>query len=159
MNKIGAFISKYYKHPVAIGLYILILILIIYNWGKIKGSFKARKPPKDTDWGKDLTEAESQKVRGLSQRLFRDMDSWAVSSGFKDRDCDAYQELVNIPEKLLVAVYNDFNDLYYEKGDGTLYDWINDESFSLTAGCSNQLKETVLRKMEQYNLMSSEDSK
>jgi hypothetical protein len=152
MEKVTAFISKYWKHPVAIGIYILIAIYIIYKIGKSKGTSAPSKLPNETSWGQDLTQTEATNIRRLVERLHRDMTDYWVSSGFKDRDVEAYMQWLQLNDKEFVAVSNDFNDLYYDEGDGNLYQWLFDESFTLTAGASGDLRETLLQRMEKHNL-------
>lgn len=150
--KIGDFISKYWKHPIALFLYAIIIILIVYNWGKVKGSFKGKKPPKDTDSGKGLTDQESEQVSLLVGRLYRDMDSYMVSSGFKDRDVDAYKQLLGLDDRMFISVYNYFGELYFKEGNGTLREWIDGESFTFTTGASGDLREAILEKMDKLSL-------
>ncbi len=152
MDKVILFITKYWKHPVALIIYASIAIYIIWKIGKKSGTFKANKPPSDSNWGKDLTETESNNIRRISQRLFRDMDSYMVSVGLKERDVEAYKQLLALSNTEFVGVYNDFGDLYYDKDKGTLKQWVFDESFSYTWGASGDLRETILEKMETLNL-------
>lgn len=154
MDKFIKFVKENWKSPVAIGLYILIAVLIIYNWGRIKGSTvnKPNKLPKETDWGKDLTEKESEDISKLAQRLWRDMDSYLVSASLKPRDVEAYVTLLSQPDRDTVGTYNYFNDLYYSQEDGTLKDWIYDESFTYTHGASGDLKTAILQKFDRLNL-------
>ena len=152
MNKITSFISAYWKHPVALFIYAAIAIYIIYRVGQSKGTFKGNKLPKETDWGAALTEVQSENIRRISQRLFRDMDSYYVSVGLKDRDVEVYKQLLALDGNEFKGVYNDFGDLYFNKNKGTLYKWIYDESFTYTLGASGDLRETILEKMEKLNL-------
>lgn len=151
MNKITSFISKYWNHPIALTIYSIILIYIIYRIGKNKGAVKPNTLPNDTDWGGGLTPSEGTNVRAISERLYRDMDNAWVWVG-ASRDCEAYQQFLGLSDTLFTAVYNDFNDLYYSKGDGTLKEWISDESFSGTRGCSGDIKDAILKRMDKLNL-------
>ncbi len=154
MDKFIEFVKEYWKSPAAIIIYIILGILIIYNWGRIKGAIinKPTKLPSDKGWGGDLTAAESENIRRLSQRLYRDMDSYMVSAGLKARDIEAYKQLLGMSDTEFVGVYNDFNDLYLKEEKGTLTQWIYDESFTFTLGASGDLRDTILEKMEKLNL-------
>lgn len=152
MEKFTSFISKYWKHPIAIAIYVAIAIYIIYKIGKGQGTTKPSILPQDTNWGAELTEVEGNNVRRLTERLHRDMDSWQISSGFKDRDVEAYKQWLSLSDKEFVALSNDFNDLYYTESDGNLYQWLFDESFTFTAGASGDLREAILERMEKHNL-------
>ena len=152
MKEIGSFITKYWKHPVAIGLYIAVAVWLIYKYGMKQGSPEAAPLPNETDWGAALTTQQAIDVRKLTERLHTDMDSYMISAGFATRDLEAYKQLLNIPEKEFVAVANDFNDLYYTEKEGNLYQWIDEESFTYTWGASGDIRATILNKMEEYNL-------
>lgn len=152
VNKITSFVTKYWKHPIAIALYIAIAIYLIYKYGKGKGDSKPSPLPGDTNWGSGLTETESSNIRRITERLQRDMSSFQVSIGIKERDVEIYKQFLSLSDKEFVGVSNDFNDLYYTDDNGNLYQWIYDESFSYTLGASNDLRETILEKMEKHNL-------
>ena len=146
------FISKYWKHPIALVFYAIILILIVYYIGKGKGTIKPNELPDDTSWGGSLTPEQSTNVRALSRRLYKDMDSYMVSVGWTQRDKEAYFQLLGLSDTLFVAVYNDFNDLYFDKGKGTLTQWIDDENFVLTHGASGDVKDAIMLRMQKLNL-------
>lgn len=152
MNQITAFITKYWKHPIALIIYAIIIIYIIYKWGKSEGDVKPSELPNETDWGKDLTTSQSDEIRRIADRLYRDMDSYLVSVSMQKRDIQAYKDFLTLPEREFVGVSNDFNDRYYTEDDGKLYQWIMDESFTYTFGASGDIREAILEKMEKYNL-------
>lgn len=79
--------------------------------------------------GVDLTEQEALEVRQLAMRLHTDMDGIAYPGS---RDKEAYQQLLGMSDRLFVAVYNDFGELYYKEGNGSLRQWIDDENFGYT---------------------------
>lgn len=143
------FILKYYKHPIAIVLYVAIGIVIIYFIGKYAGSFinKPNELPKDKDWGTALTTEESQKVRRIVSELFDDMDSYLVSIGARARNEQVYLDLINCNDKLFTAVYNDFNDLHLKDEKGTLKTWINDEY-----GIDGTSKNLLMNRFNNLNL-------
>ena len=152
MKEVTSFITKYWKHPIALVIYGLIIIYIIYRLGKSSGTVKPNTVPSDKNWGKDLTNIESTNIRRIVQRLYRDMDNNWVSMGIADRDTEVYKQLMNLSNTEFTGVYNDFNDLYFDKGEGTLADWIYDESFTFTWGASGDLRETLIERFEKLNL-------
>lgn len=40
------------------------------------------------------------------------------------------ERLISLTNDQLIAVYNDFNLLYYKEGEGTMLQWLRDENFS-----------------------------
>lgn len=149
MSKFTDFIAANWKSPIAIVIYVILGIVIVYFVGKWSGKFvnKPNKLPSDTDWGAALTESEGQEVRRLSRALHDDMDSYLVSAGLRPRDNQAYIDLAKMNDKLFTAVYNDFNDQYLVEENGTLKDWINDEW-----GLPGNTKTIILQKFNDLNL-------
>ena len=85
-------------------------------------------PTADTT-GINLTTAEAQMVRSMSQRLHTDMQGVSLPG---TADTEVYERLLELTDPLLVAVYNDFGHLYYSEDEGTLRQWLNDEQFWYT---------------------------
>lgn len=149
MSKVTDFIAANWKSPIAIVIYVVLGILIVYFVGKWSGKFvnKPNKLPNDTDWGSALTEEEGRKVRTMSRDLHDDMDSYLVAVGFKQRNNQVYIDLAKINEKLFTAVYNDFNDEYLKEEKGTLKQWIADEY-----GLPSNTQTIILQKFNDWNL-------
>jgi hypothetical protein len=72
-----------------------------------------------------LSSTESQLVRELSIRLQKDMIGINVFSSMRDRD--AWAQLMSMPDRLFISVYNDFNTLNFSTGKGTFTKWVTDE--------------------------------
>ena len=146
------FFKKHWK-KIAIGLAILIMIILIYQYGKNEASIEQVPLPKD-DPNSPLTEDQKKRVREISQRLYSDMDSYLVSTGFKPRDTEAYNFMITSSDTLVVAVYNDFNNLYFKdrQGDGTLTKWVTDEYFNPAGEVSNETRGAILKRFAKLNL-------
>jgi len=113
----------YLKNPWV--LLALAVVVIVVVW-KLKGGSLIninRPTPLPTDnAGGELTDSEAQAVREIAMRLHSDMDGFTVV-----RDRETYREWMSMPDRLFVAVYNDFNNLYFNDGQGTLRQWIANE--------------------------------
>lgn len=136
MNKVTAFISQNWKHPVAIALYVVIGIVIIYFVLKQFGVFDDdgadgadggdKTPPPPPAWEIGLTPEEKKVVSETSERLFNDMDSTIVGLGLSTRDVQAYINLANLNDKLTKAIHEHFGKNF--GGGKPLGMWIADES-------------------------------
>jgi len=144
---VGSFISTYYKHPIAIAIYIIVIAIIVYYVGKSMGGVKQSKLPNDTGWGGSLTEQDGKTIRNIVIRLHDDMDSYLVASGLRSRDNQAYYDLSNFSDTMFVAAYNDFNDLYFKEGNGTMKNWIDDE-----LGLDGDVKKIIMQRFSKQNL-------
>lgn len=110
--------SKY----IALGsVAILGLTALSYFKGKDAGSTTIKPVPLPKEGGQ-LNENERQKVRGYSLKLHEDL-----TEIFGIRDNRLYQNLNSESDKVLVAIYNDFNNLYGNEDNGTLTQWLQDE--------------------------------
>lgn len=94
-----------------------------------KPDFSPVPLPTEETHNVSLTPEESKLVRAIAQRLHRDMDGVAIPGM---RDTEVYEQLLELTDPLLVAVYNDFGLLYYSEGEGTLRQWLNSEQFWYT---------------------------
>lgn len=110
--------------------------------------------PTQSSTGVNLTQAEAQQVRALALALHTDMDGLNIT-----RNWDIWQQLADLNDLLFRAVYNDFGNLYYSEGKGTLREWINDENFTASGFLSRPfwwtagwVKDNVLDRMDVLNL-------
>lgn len=149
MSKVTDFIAANWKSPIAIIIYVILGIVIVYFVGKWSGKFinKPNQLPKDTDWGASLTEAESQDVRRVTRELHDDMDNYWIAIGLSSRNDQVYIDLAKMSDKKFTAVYNDFNDQYLAEESGTLKKWIVDEY-----GLPGDTKTIILQKFNDNNL-------
>lgn len=142
-----------HKKPLGITLAVIALVLFIYLMGRRSAKRvigqKARRLPKDKDWGKSLSEEDSQLVRRIAAGLHEDMDGLNVFT----RKIDRWEEYQELNDELFIAVYNDFNEAYGE-GD-TLREWVeseHDAGFNMGFSSWDDVKGEVLRKMDRLNL-------
>src|SRR3990172_6596685 len=134
MDKITTFISQNWKHPVAIALYVVLGIVIIYvvlnKFGVFDengsdGSGNTDTPPPPA-WELGLTPEEKLVVSERSERLFKDMDSTIVGLGLSPRDVQVYIDLANLNDKMTKAIHEHFGKNF--GGGKPLGIWIADES-------------------------------
>lgn len=146
------FFTKYWKQ-IAIAVAIIIVVIVIYYYGKKSASVQqVPLPPDDPKNPTPLTEAEKQRVREIATRLHADMDSWWVSAGTKARDAEAYNYLLTASDTKVVAVYNDFNTLYFADSGETLKQWLDSEFFVPTGTVTNETKNAILNRFAKLNL-------
>ena len=108
-------------------LLIIIAIVIVVVYFKKKGNITAL--PKETEWGKQLTEDESQTVYRIATALYDDMDGLS----FGVHDPKIYQEYAACSDRIFIAVANYFLQKW-GRGEN-LATWIKDETYgtALTA--------------------------
>ena len=148
-----------------IGITLLVLLLIWRLPKAFNGFFGIEEGPDFTpvpmptadSTGVTLSTAEAQLVRAMSQRLHTDMQGLAMPGL---RDNEVYNQLLELTDPLLVAVYNDFGQLYYSQGEGTLRQWLNSEQFWYTfsiltpfgAFTAHQFTEAINQRFDLLNL-------
>jgi hypothetical protein len=81
----------------------------------------------------------------ISQALFNEMDGFNVW-----RDTKPFTDLMILSDTDFVKVYNKFNTDYQAEGDGTLKQWIEDES---GVGEFATIREAILQRMARLNLI------
>lgn len=84
----------------------------------------------------------------LVTKLYNTMDGVNVNRFSRDA---AWLELANLPTgDMVVSVYDVFNQLHFKEGEGTLTEWINDES---VLGWTPAVKNAVLKRLSELNLV------
>lgn len=116
---------KYWK-PIVIVAIVVTIALVIYYAGKDKASIKPTPLPHLTTWGQNggLTVSDSEAIRKTTLALFADLNGFSTG-----HDLNLYESLAEQSDTRIVAVYNDFNELYIEEGNGTLKEWVRDDYF------------------------------
>lgn len=114
-----------YKNIVIGTIIILVILLIIYFLGKRNGKLKAEGPqgkyPHDGD-----AVPTGWKAEPLRDELFKVMDGVFTLASTKD---ETFQKYLALPtDDMFVAVYNAFNQKYFNRGEGTLKAWVNAET-------------------------------
>lgn len=135
-----------YKFHIIVTVIVIAIILTIYFYGKSQGKAKVQGPqvnyPKG---GKDIPAGWDPEV--LAKKLYSVMKGLFTTARPKE---EAWGELSALPtDEMVIAVYNTFNQLYFSKGDGTLTDWIRDESYY---DPFFSVKDEVLKRLERLRL-------
>ena len=116
-------LARWAKNPYAVGgAVVLILALGLFlagRWTKRQRIPKRRKLPNN---GSGIPKGWSEEA--LVKETFDAFDGIFTNNAKK---LTVIGKLLGLTDDQLVAVYNRFNDLHTNRGDGTLYDWINDE--------------------------------
>ncbi len=172
METFTAWLEKNWK-GIAIGLAVLVVLFLLWQVGSSASAaikkffgikeekdttFTPQPPPTPETTGVNLTAAQFQQVRALSQRLHTDMSGISVLPG--SRDTEAYGQLLTLTDPMFLAVYNDFNFLYMSEGNGTLRQWIEDESFAYSWSVVTpwgiydgaRIKDAIFQRMDILNL-------
>lgn len=136
-----------FKKQIAIVLVVLLVAVVIFYAVKQFSQPKAEEAPLPEDQPDGvLTQSEEVQVSNLATLLYEDMDGW-----FDARNNDLYRTLSMLSDKLLVAVYNTFNQKYFSKGYGTLRTWLLDESY--TAFTGNLVRNSIIPRMDKLKLV------
>jgi hypothetical protein len=153
-------IVRYLRNPYVIIAILAVVVLLMWrNRGPLLSFFKPAKLPNRNSVGVDLTNNEATMVRSLTQRLWTDIDRWN-NPWWAKRDMETWTQLQELDDKLFVAVYNDFGNMYYGMAGKTLKQYLREENFSLTASIftpwgmwtGSQLKAAILTRMDNLNL-------
>ena len=133
-------------------LYIILAIVVVvvvagyllYRQGK-----KSAERPKDVEYpnnGTGIPAGWSAEI--IADNLHDVMDGLFTLPITKDA---AWLKLRDLPTNdMVIAVYNVFNQKYFNKDDGTLTQWIKDES---VLGWPSEVKETTLARLATLNLV------
>ena len=119
------------KTALIIVVVLLVMGLSAFLIGKYIGkkdeeSGNKGKVPGATDWGADLTTAESTAAQSHAQALYKDMKGLNIWK----RDIKIYSDYLASSDRVFVATANYFDD-NYGKGDN-LAQWLDDENFFMT---------------------------
>jgi len=120
--------TAFQSKPFQIFLIIVIVAAIIYFAGRKAGADKTKEeliaPKPLPDSGQGVPTNWEPQRDAIVKELFNAMDGYFILSGTKET---AWKKLHNLTRDQLTAVYNEFNRLYQDKGQGTLYQWIDSE--------------------------------
>lgn len=119
----GTVLEKLPWNKILIGVVIFVILYIIYRQGVKSG---ALGKPKKAKIPTDLVNITGAEVRRISTSLYDDMDGFNWSGHAPE----PYEELSRLNDASLTAVYNDFNDQYINLEEGTLYEWLQAESYT-----------------------------
>lgn len=143
------FIPAPYR-PVAIAtaIVVVVVVAIILVTRQSKPDYKQADLPTQASTGVNLTQQQAQTVRDLAIRLHEDMKGLNLNI---TRDVEAWRQLMSLSVDMFTAVFNDFGNLYYSEGKGTLYDWVSDE-WSWVDPMGIASSDTVLERLSSLNL-------
>lgn len=102
---------------------LLTIVLIIYFIVKKSKDAGTVALPKETDWGRSLTDYQSDQIARIAKSLYEDMkgyNAWGHNSSI-------YEEYAATDDIIFVGVANYFADKY-GKGEN-LAKWLDDEVF------------------------------
>lgn len=128
---------------IAIGVVLLILIALIIVVAVLakKRKEKTVPLPKDTDWGRTLTDVESAQVVRLADALYKDMKGWNIGG----HDKPTYQEYSGTTDKVFVAVADYFAQKY---GEGkNLAQWIDEEQYAF-----HNLTDSIITRLASFGV-------
>lgn len=128
---------------IAVLVILIVLGIFIYYRGK-----KNASPPKVVypQGGEGVPAGWSPTP--LVTKLYNTMSGFNIDKLSRDQ---TWIELANLPtDDMVVAVYSVFNQLHFKEGEGTLTEWINDES---TLGWPSGPKNLALKRLSQLNLV------
>lgn len=130
---------------------IIIVIIAIYIYGRRSVGKKPVVLPQDRP-GSPLTQAEQTQAETLARSLHDEMKGLNV---WFDRNLTPHQNYSQLSDKMFVAVYNKFNQLFYTEANETLRGWYESEdNLPLIAGSTNfvTLKNAILERMDRLKL-------
>jgi len=145
-------LEKKQKKYLIYGIIVLVILLAVYFKGRAAGLLTK---PKQIDIPKDIIGGESggntptggietgAEIRSVATALFDDMSGFNWSG----HDMTPYKRLLALSNSGFVAVYNDFNTRYYGLGEGTLKEWLMNESFR-----DNLVTDVIIPRMQTLNL-------
>ena len=153
-------VKTYYSaaSPLAkVAAWLLVAAVMYFVGKKIYTKFLVFTPaplPNSDTVGVNLTPQQAQDVRRIALALHSDMDGINFT-----RNWDLYSEFAALNDPMFIAVYNDFGNLYYSEGKGTLRAWIEDENFTASGFLSKPfwwtagwVKDNIIDRMDALNL-------
>lgn len=126
---------------------IIVLGVIIYAILRKKRS-DLKAPKADIGGTLPLTEAEKQQISSLVDRLYGTLHGFKLF-GSRSED-ELLEEYYNTPDRIFIGVYNEFNRRYFTPRNGTLKQWIQDETFEWRT--FKRWDKDIINRMDQLNL-------
>ena len=140
---------------------ILIVVIIFIVMGAIAffvGKYLGKKDeeqgdkgkiPAETDWGRELTQSESEAAQTHAKKLYEDMKGL----NFWQRDMKIYSDYLASSDRVFVAAANYFDDNY---GDGdNLAQWIDDESFTATnLKDAQKIADSIIERLAKFGIIA-----
>ena len=115
----------------------VIVIVLVKKFAKVQEVAL----PKDTNWGRALTDVEEAQVIRLADALYSDMNGWNIFG----HERSIYQEYAMTTDKVFVATANYFASKY---GNGeNLAQWLKDESFAFSS-----LTDSIISRLQKFGI-------
>ena len=111
---------------------VLLIVLVIYFVKK--KDVETVVLPKETDWGRDLTDFQSEQIARLAKLLYEDMKGWNAWG----HSSQVYEEYAATDDVIFVGVANYFAEKY-GKGEN-LAKWLDDEQFFTLSSTVDAIK-------------------
>ena len=115
---------------------VLLIVLVIYFVKK--KDVETVVLPKETDWGRDLTDFQSEQIARLAKLLYEDMKGWNAWG----HSSQVYEEYAATDDVIFVGVANYFAEKY-GKGEN-LAKWLDDEQFFTLSSTVDAIKSRLL---------------
>lgn len=112
---------------------VLLIALLIYFIAK-KDDVETVVLPNETDWGRSLTEFQSDQIARLAKLLYEDMKGWNAWG----HSSHVYEEYAATDDVIFVGVANYFAEKY-GKGEN-LAKWLDDEQFFTLSSTVDAIK-------------------
>jgi len=114
------------KANIIIVVVVVLLLLAIYFAGKRRGKASAEGPQVQYPQGGSQIPSGWSPIP-LADELHDVMDGLFTLSGTKNK---AFKKVLDLPtDEMKIAVYNAFNQKYFNQGHGTLTQWLRDENY------------------------------
>ena len=111
---------------------VLLIVLVIYFVKK--KDVETVVLPKETDWGRGLTDFQSEQIARLAKLLYEDMKGWNAWG----HSSQVYEEYAATDDVIFVGVANYFAEKY-GKGEN-LAKWLDDEQFFTLSSTVDAIK-------------------
>lgn len=134
---------------------LLLIGAVAYFKGKSSGNTYVPLPENSNS-----SETEAQLIRKMSLALYNEMKGLALNSSIQP-----FKNYLEAPDRLFIAVYNDFNSMYENEGSilgiiggkSTLRDWIKSEFWGITdffggENSNSAIKNAIINRMNTLNL-------
>lgn len=129
----------------ALLLVIIILVIVVVVLVR-KNKAQTVVIPQHTDWGKTLTNEESNTVKRIGDALYEDMKGLNLFS----RNEAIYVEYNNSNDRIFVGVANYFAEAY---GNGeSLAQWMKDEKFSWLSFSTSGLADGIIARLATFGI-------
>ena len=125
------------KHTLLVGSAILgavLLIALVIYFIVRKKDAETVVLPKETDWGRTLTDFQSDQIARLAKLLYEDMKGWNAWG----HSSHVYEEYAATDDVIFVGVANYFAEKY-GKGEN-LAKWLDDEQFFTLSSTVDAIK-------------------